>query len=161
MARVPAAAVTKCLRFTPAKIAPAGDGVNACTPDAGITGYIEIVAKRIVLLTLAFLVAIAIVFVFGYRAGRHAHLMRWANSPVRPWMSVPFVAHTHHVPVETLFAAIGVTPHAHDRRPLRRIAQEEKRPVEDLVRAIDQAIAKARGAPAAATQPQNPSGKSP
>jgi hypothetical protein len=119
------------------------------------------VAKRIVLLTLAFLVAIAIVFVFGYRAGRHAHLMRWANSPVRPWMSVPFIAHTHHVPVETLFAAIGVAPQPHDRRPLRRIAQEEKRPVEDLVRAIDQAIARTRGAPATAPPTQTPTGKSP
>lgn len=116
-------------------------------------------AKRIVLLTLGFVLAIAIVSVFGYRAGRHAHLMRWANSPVRPWMSVPFVAYTHHVPVETLFDAIGVPPNPRDRRSLRRIAREEKRPVEDLVRDIDKAIAKTRGAPA--TTPHGPTGKGP
>ena len=111
-------------------------------------GYIEIVAKRIVLLALAFVLAIAIVFVFGYRTGREARQLRWANSPVRPWMSVPFIAHTHHVPVEMLFEAVGVEPHAHDRRSLRRIAREKRRPVEDLIREIDQAIAKTRRAPA-------------
>src|SRR5438270_14092779 len=102
--------------------------------------------KRIILLALGFVLALAIVFVFGYRAGRQAWQMRWANSPVKPWMSVPFIAHTHHVPVETLFDAIHVQPrHPHDRRPLRRIAHEEKRPVEELIREIDQAIARTRG----------------
>jgi hypothetical protein len=117
------------------------------------------VAKRIALLALAFLLAIAIVFVFGYRAGRRAHLMRWANSPIRAWMSVPFVAHTHHVPIETLFDAVGVRPNPRDRRSLRRIAREEKRPVEDLIHQLDAAIAKARGAPAPA--PRTPTGKGP
>jgi len=115
---------------------------------ARAAGYSEIVAKRIVLLTLAFLLAVAIVFVFGYRVGRHAHLLRFANSPIRPWMSVPFIAHTHHVPVDTLFESIGVQPQARDRRSLRRIAHEQKRPVEDLIRQIDAAIAQSRGSPA-------------
>jgi hypothetical protein len=117
------------------------------------------VAKRIILLALAFVLAIAIVFVFGYRIGRQAREWRRANSPVRAWMSVPFIAHTHHVPVETLFQAIGVQPHEHDRRALRRIAREEKRPVEDLIREIDQAIAKTRGSPA--FPPKNPADKAP
>jgi hypothetical protein len=105
------------------------------------------VAKRIVLLAVAFVLSLAIVFVFAYRAGRSARQLRWAHSPVRPWMSVPFIAHTHHVPVDTLFASIHVQPHQpHDRRSLRHIAREEKRPVEDLIREIDQAIAQTRGA---------------
>jgi len=33
-------------------------------------------------------------------------------------MSVPFVAHTHHLRVETLFDAIGVSPNPRDRRSL-------------------------------------------
>lgn len=103
-------------------------------------------AKRTLLLTLAFLLAVAIVFVFGYRAGRHARAIRWANEPIRPWMSVPFIAHTHHVPVEMLFQAIAVQPQPSDRRPLRRIARQQKRPVEELIRDLDDAIAKARGA---------------
>ena len=111
--------------------------------------------KRIVLLSVAFLLTLAIVFFFGYRAGRQARLLRFANSPIRPWMSVPFIAHTHHVPVETLFNAIRIVPQQpHDRRPLRRIAREEKRPVEDLIRDINEAIAKTRGSPA--PPPKNP-----
>lgn len=113
--------------------------------------------KRIVLLTLAFVLSIVVVFVFGYSAGRHARAMRWANAPVRAWMNVPFIAHTRHVPAEKLFAAIGVQPHSHDRRSLRRIAREEKRPVEDLMREIDRAIAASRGTPA----PRNPANKAP
>jgi hypothetical protein len=119
------------------------------------------VAKRIVLLSLAFLLAVAIVFVFGYRVGRQAHSMRWANSPVRAWMSVPFIAHTHHVPVETLFDAIGVQPHGRDRRSLRRIAREEKRPVEDLIHQIDASIAKTRGSNSRPPQTPPPTGKAP
>src|SRR5437868_1059997 len=97
--------------------------------------------KRVVLLGLAFVLALAIVFVFGFRAGRQVWQMRWAHSPIRPWMSVPFIAHTHHVPAEALFKAIHVEPRGpHDRRALRRIAHEQKRPLEDLIREIDQAI---------------------
>jgi hypothetical protein len=118
------------------------------------------VPKRIVLLALAFVLSLAVVFLFGYRAGRGARRLRWEHSPIRPWMSVPFVAHTHHVPQEALFKAIGVQPHyPHDRRPLRRIAHEEKRPVDELIREIDQAIAKARGSPP--VEPRNPADKAP
>ncbi len=111
--------------------------------------------KRIVLLSMAFVLTLASVFFFGFRAGRQARLMRFATSPIRPWMSVPFIAHTHHVPVETLFDAIHVVPHQpHDRRALRRIAREEKRPVDDLIRDINEAIAKTRGSPV--PPPKNP-----
>jgi hypothetical protein len=113
------------------------------------------VAKRVAALALALVLTLAMVFFFGYRAGRQARLLRFANSPIRPWMSVPFIAHTHHVPVATLFDAIHVVPHpAPDRRPLRRIAREEKRPVDELIHDINQAIAKTRGSPA--PPPQNP-----
>ena len=66
---------------------------------------------------LAFLLAIAGTFVFAYRAGRHARQIRTENEPIRGWMSVPFIAHTHHVPASVLFQAIGVLPgEPHDRR---------------------------------------------
>jgi hypothetical protein len=117
------------------------------------------VPKRTLLLVLAFLLAVAVTFVFGYRAGRHARYLRWSHEPIRAWMNVPFIAHTHHVPAETLFEAIRVQPHPHDRRPLRRIAREQKRPVEELIRALDAAIARSRG-PAPAP-PQDPARKAP
>ena len=50
--------------------------------------------------------AIAVTFFFGYRAGRTARHVRWQDEPIQPWMSVPFVAHTHHTSSELLFQAI-------------------------------------------------------
>ena len=87
--------------------------------------------------------AIAGTFIFGFRAGRHAHHLQWENEPIRPWMSLPFIAHTHHVPPAVLFHAIGLQPQPHDRRPLRTIALEEHRPVEDVVRDLERALASA------------------
>jgi len=95
----------------------------------------------LLILAVAFLVAIAGTFVFGYRAGRYARRLRLENEPIRAWMSVPFIAHTHHVPPEILFRAIGLEPHPHDRRPLRVIAREEHRPVGDIIRDLENALA--------------------
>ena len=69
-----------------------------------------LIRRRPLLLGLTFVLAIAVTFVFGFRAGAHARRIRRQNDPVRPWMSVPFIAHTHHVPPEILFQAIGVQP---------------------------------------------------
>lgn len=96
---------------------------------------------------VALIVAIAGTFVFGFRAGRHARRIHWQNEPIRAWMSVPFVAHTHHVRPEVLYQAIGLAPRQPDHRPLRRIAREEKRPVADLIRALESAIANAPKGP--------------
>lgn len=95
----------------------------------------------------AFLCAVAVAFVFGYRAGRHARHLRWAHEPIRPWMSVPFIAHTHHIPPDALFQAIGVQPRRpRDRRPLGQIAQETHRPVDELIHELEKAIATAGNA---------------
>jgi hypothetical protein len=90
---------------------------------------------------LAFLLAITGTFVFAYRAGRHARQIRSENEPIRGWMSVPFIAHTHHVPANVLFQAIGVVPREpHDRRSVRRIAHDVKRPVGELIAQLQRAI---------------------
>jgi hypothetical protein len=96
--------------------------------------------RSTVLLVAGFLLALALTFVFGYRAGRHAHYMRWENEPIRGWMSIPFIAHAHHVPPEMLYSAIGLDPQNKDRRPIRRIAREANRQTEDLIRQLDAAI---------------------
>jgi hypothetical protein len=101
--------------------------------------------RRQILLALALVVAVAGIFFFGYRAGLHAHHIRRQNEPVRAWMSIPFIAHSHHMDPEILFKALGLPPQAHDRRSLRRIAREEKRPVDELIHAVENAIATARG----------------
>jgi hypothetical protein len=96
--------------------------------------------RRTTLLAVIFVVAIALTFVFGYRAGHRARLIRWQNEPIHSWMSVPFIAHAHHVPADVLYHAIDAQPQPKDRRPLRRIAREQKRPVDQLIKELNAAL---------------------
>ncbi len=97
--------------------------------------------RRTVAVGLAFVLAIAGTFVFGSRAGRHARQIRTENEPIRGWMSVPFIAHTHHVPASVLFQAIGILPREpHDQRSVRRIAHDVNRPVAELIAQLQRAI---------------------
>jgi hypothetical protein len=91
-------------------------------------------------LGLAFVLAITGTFVFAYRAGRQARQIRSANEPIRAWMSIPFIAHTRHVPAPVLFQAIGLQPEPHDRRSIRHIAHDLKRPVPDLMAQVQRAV---------------------
>jgi hypothetical protein len=92
-------------------------------------------------LFLGFCLAIAATFFFGYRAGRTARHIRSQNESIRPWMSVPFVAHTWHAREQPLFEAIGVAPNPRDHRPIRDIARAEKRPVAEVIRDLQKAVA--------------------
>jgi len=93
------------------------------------------------LVVVAFLLAIACTFVFAYRAGRTARRLHAANEPIRAWMSIPFIAHTHRVPSSVLFDSIGVHPVGpRDRRSIRHIARQENRPVGDLIRQLQHVI---------------------
>jgi hypothetical protein len=96
--------------------------------------------NRRAILVVAFVLSICLTFAFAYRAGRHARMIHRENGPIHSWMSVPFIAHTHHVPADTLYQAIGAEPRLKDRRPLRRIAREQKRPVEELIRELNTAL---------------------
>jgi hypothetical protein len=63
-------------------------------------------------------------------------------------MSVPFIAHTHHVPASVLFQAIGVQPRQpQDRRSVRHIARDLNRPVPELMAQLQRAIAAAAQPP--------------
>jgi hypothetical protein len=99
--------------------------------------------RQALILVLGFCLAVAATFFFGYRAGRTARHVHWQNEPIQPWMSVPFVAHTHHTDSELLFQAIHVQPNPRDRRPIRDIARAEKLPVAELIRDLQDAIANA------------------
>ena len=97
--------------------------------------------RRTLVVGLAFLLAIAGTFVFAYRAGRQVRRIRTVNEPIRAWMSVPFIAHAHHVPASVLFQAIGVPPREpRDRRSVRRIAHDLNRPVPELITQLQRAI---------------------
>jgi hypothetical protein len=97
--------------------------------------------RRTLAVALAFILAITGTFVFAYRAGRRARHIRTENEPVRAWMSVPFIAHTHHIPASVLFQAIGVHPQEpRDRRSVRHIARDLNRPVPELIAQLQRAI---------------------
>ena len=49
---------------------------------------------------------------------------------------------------QTLYEAIGVPYQEHDRRPVRAIARAEKKPVADLLRELEGAVANAHRAKA-------------
>ena len=100
--------------------------------------------RRTLLLACGLILAVALTFVFGIRVGRRVRHIRWENEPIHAWMSVPFIAHTHHMDPAILYHAIGVVPRPKDHRPLRRLAHEQHRPVEEIIRDLDQAIAQAK-----------------
>jgi hypothetical protein len=105
-----------------------------------------------VVIGLAFVLAIGGVLLFASRATRRARQFHTASEPIHGWMSIPFIAHTHHVPASVLFQAIGVQPRLpHDHRSVRHIARELNRPVPEVIaqlqRAIDAAAQPPGGAP--------------
>ena len=104
-------------------------------------------SRRTILLSVALILSIAVTLLFGLRTRRHLRRVRWDNEPVRAWMSVPFIAHTHHVPPDVLYGAIHVEPRPKDRRPVRQLARAKGRPVADMVRDLESAIAGAHKAP--------------
>jgi hypothetical protein len=75
---------------------------------------------------------------------RHVIRVRHASERVRPWMSIPYIARSRHVPAEVLYQSLGLTPSRRDRRPLGRIARQQGRPVDELIATVETAIAHAR-----------------
>ena len=100
------------------------------------------------LLVGVFLLALVAAGFFGFRAIRRA--VYWSNhrdEQIKPWMSVPYVAHSYRVPPPLLFQALGLEPTPHDKRPLRIIAREQNRTVEVLISELDEAIKRFRQSP--------------
>src|ERR1043165_6724892 len=85
-----------------------------------------------------FLVALAVAGLFGVRAFRRAAYWRAHRDVViRPWMTVPYVAHSYRVP-----------------RPLRLIAREQNRSVQELISELQETIARERAAHPPPTSPR-------
>ena len=95
--------------------------------------------------------------VFAVRTVRRA--MYWRahrDEAIRPWMSVPYVAHSYRVPPHVLYQALGIPPQPHDRRPLKQIAREQNRSVDDLSAVLRDAIARERATPPTTAQSPAP-----
>ena len=95
-----------------------------------------------------FLLALVVAGLLGVRAFRRAAY--WRNHrdvAIRPWMSVPYVAHSYRVPPRVLYEALGLKSlPPPDKRPLRVIAREQNRTVAELISELQDAIAREREA---------------
>lgn len=62
-------------------------------------------------------------------------------STIRPWMTVPYIAHFYHVPESYLDQSLHITDdRAVHHLPLRELAARIKRPLNSLIRDIQHAI---------------------
>ena len=96
---------------------------------------------------------------FAVRTFRRAVYWRMHRDEViRPWMSLPYVAHSYRVPPHVLYDTLKLEHPPHDRRPIKQIAAEQKRSVDEVIDTLYAAIARARQQ-APANGP--PRGKSP
>lgn len=78
---------------------------------------------------------------FAVRTVRRALYWRQHRAEtIRPWMTVPYVAHSYRVPPQVLYQALAVPHPPHDRRPLKQIAQEQNVPVEQIIQTLERAI---------------------
>ncbi|HEY6118418.1 MAG TPA: hypothetical protein VIV66_00590 [Pyrinomonadaceae bacterium] len=74
---------------------------------------------------------------------RAAYWHRHRDERIRPWMSIGYIARSYRVPPQVLYAALGLPPKK-DRRPLKEIAREQNRPVDDVITTLEKAIAEER-----------------
>jgi hypothetical protein len=78
---------------------------------------------------------------FGWHTAERARYWReHKDEPIRAWMTIGYIAHSHHVPPPVLKQALGLPADSHDKRPLAKIAREQNRPVEELIKILDETI---------------------
>jgi hypothetical protein len=104
------------------------------------------------LLVTALLISVVATALFATWAVGSGRLTRSGSESIRPWMSIPYIAHSQHVPQRTLWDALGIPPHLRDHRPLLRIAREKRRHVDELITALRNAINKADRKPLKGSQ---------
>ena len=110
---------------------------------------------------VAFLVSLSVSVFFVVRTVRP--LIYWhyhQDEPIRGWMTLGYVAHSYHVPPHVLHQALGL-PDKPDRRPLREIAKEQNRSIDEIRTLLLEAIVQARPPHPASPSPPTNSGASP
>ncbi len=95
------------------------------------------------LLIVGFALSLAITGFFAVQAIREAPHRR-RQETIRPWMNIPYIASSYHVPAEALYKALGLASIPRDRRPLLEIARQQKQPVENLILLLQAAITQYR-----------------
>ena len=98
---------------------------------------------------------------FAVRTVRRAVYWRLhRDEAIRPWMSVPYVAHSYRVPPQVVYEALGIPPQSHDRRPIKEIAREQNISLEQLITTLQETIARERALNPSGSQSPSP-GRSP
>jgi hypothetical protein len=106
----------------------------------------------------ALVLVVLLTSLFAVRTFRRAIYWRMHRDEViRPWMSVPYVAHSYRVPSYVLYDALKLEHPPHDHRPIREIAKEQHRQVNEIIKTLNDAIARARQQPSL----NQPPGRSP
>lgn len=103
-------------------------------------------ASRLLLVT-ALLISLAAAALFATWAVGSGRRTRSESEAIRPWMSIPYIAHSQHVSQRILWEALGIPPHTRDHRPLIGIAREKRRRVEELITVLRKALNKADRTP--------------
>jgi hypothetical protein len=99
------------------------------------------------LVVLAFVVVVSFTGLFAVRTVRRAvYWHRHQDEAIRPWMSLGYIAHSYGVPPWVLYQALGLPPKVGgpDRRPIREIAREQHRSVDEVIGILQDAIVHAR-----------------
>jgi len=96
-------------------------------------------------LWVALVIALAATTLFGIRSARRAAYWRQhADEPLRPWMTLGYVAHSYHLPPHVLTRALNLPLTVPEKRPLVVIARVQHRDVKDLMADLRRAIIQAR-----------------
>jgi hypothetical protein len=93
---------------------------------------------------LAFVLVVSFTGIFAVRTVRRAIYWHYhQDEPIRPWMSLGYIAHSYSVPPWVLHQALGL-PLKPDRRPIREIAREQNRSVDEVIAILQDAIVHSR-----------------
>ncbi|MDX6531157.1 MAG: hypothetical protein QOH41_3447 [Blastocatellia bacterium] len=94
---------------------------------------------------VAFALVVLATGVFAVRTVRRAMYWRMhRDETIRPWMSIPYVAHSYRVPPPVLYQTLKIPPQLHDRRTLKQIAHAQNRSVEEVISVLQDAIGRER-----------------
>lgn len=91
-------------------------------------------------MVVAFVLVVSFTGFFAVRTVRRTIYWHYhQDEPIRPWMNLGYVAHSYSVPPWVLHKALGL-PDRPDRRPIREIAREQHRSVEEVIAILQNAI---------------------
>jgi hypothetical protein len=111
---------------------------------------------------VVFALIVSLTAVFAVRTVRRAIYWRLhQDETIRPWMTVPYVAHSYRVPLPVLYEALAIDHPPHDQRPIREIAQKQNRSVAEVITALQSAIARERTSHPLGQPPPPAPGRSP